>query len=69
MLLLNELVDLIERRHWIIHNFGFSSDIDKEKYIYFLNLTNCVIDTVTEHLENQKGLRITENSIYYGTPL
>ena len=67
--LFTELEELIERRHWIIHHFGFRTDTDKEKYVYFLNLTNCIIDTVIEYLEKQKGMRITENSIYYGTPL
>jgi hypothetical protein len=67
--LATELEELIERRHWIIHHFGFSSDTDKEKYIYFLNLTNCIIDTIIEFLEQQKKMKITDNSIYYGTTL
>lgn len=67
--LATELEELIERRHWIIHHFGFSSDTDKEKYIYFLNLTNSIIDTIIEFLEQQKKMKITENSIYYGTTL
>jgi hypothetical protein len=67
--LATELEELIERRHQIIHHFGFSTDTDKAKYIYFLNLTNCIIDTVIEFLEQQKGMRITKNSIYYGTQL
>ena len=67
--LATELEELIERRHWIIHHFGFSSDTDRTKYIYFLNLTNCIIDTMIDFLEEQRSMKITENSIYYGEPL
>lgn len=65
----SELEELIQRRHSIIHHFGFRSDTDKEKYIYFLNLTNCIIDTIIEFLEQQKEMKITKKSIYYGTAL
>lgn len=64
-----ELADLIERRHWIIHSFGFSTDTDKDKYIHFLNLTNCVIDLVAEYLERERGYRFLNNSIYYRSKL
>jgi len=62
----DELAELIQRRHWMIHHFGFSTDLNKERYIYFLLVTNCAIDLVALELQKVKKLKIVAHSMYYG---
>lgn len=69
VMIFDELEELIQRRHWMIHHFGFSTDVDKEKFIYFLNLTNVAIDLITLELEKTKGFKIVNRSLYFGLGL
>ncbi len=61
----DEVDEIIQRRHWMIHHFGFSTDVDKDKYIYFMSLINHAIDLVTSEIETTKGFKIIEHSLYY----
>ena len=65
--MLEQLQELIERRHWMIHHFDFITDIDKEKYLYYLSFTNYLIDMLTMEIEKLKGYNILSHSTYSNT--
>ena len=51
----------------MIHHFDFSTDIDKEKYLYYLSFTNYLIDMLTMEIEKLKGYNILSHSTYSNT--
>jgi|GEM_PF-564352 len=65
-LLKDELVDIIERRHGMIHHFIFSPDMNKMKFIDVLETCNLVIEDVMDYIENEFKFKIREHSINYG---
>lgn len=62
----NALVDVIERRHWMIHHFSFSSDMDKKKFFSVLEICDLVIEEMVSYVETRNQIQIKSHSMYSG---
>lgn len=63
--LFETLHEIIERRHWMIHHFGFASDLDKEKFQYFLDITSATIDVIIIDIEKTKKINVLDQSFHF----
>lgn len=60
--LLEGLNDIIERRHWMIHHFIFSTDMNKEKYLEVLKVCDLVIEETLSFVEKTRKVNIRKHS-------
>ena len=60
------LVEIIERRHDMIHHFIFAADMDKNEFIKILKVCDTLINEMTNHLEKKYNLNITAHSYFNG---